>query len=226
MQPVATYRTAEGETKTLQWVDDHFEVDAYPMSVEQVLEWDAAGTLAWVSPETQAWARALAVPAPAPAAEPASEPAPDPAAAPDSRLALLGELLETLGRYPNYTAAYGTDTDLTVDNTVALAAWPGGRKKVEFRAIMKAVEAERTLYYWEMLKEKGGGLSFGGIEKETYTVSGTKRSGSTSETVIGPGGVVADYDWDYGRTRAIIEPVCTAHGYRLKVVLMQGAAKY
>ncbi len=91
-------------------------------------------------------------------------------------------------QYPGYTVAYGTDTDVVIDNQVADANWGTGKKKVEYSAIMKAVEPELTVYFWEILKEKGAGLSFGGFEAESYSTFGTKRSGKTKEVVIGPDG--------------------------------------
>lgn len=231
---LASYRTAEGAAKVLEWDNGRFFVDGYEMALSDVLAWDAAGALAWVSPETQAWARALAAPQPAPqrATQPAPQPAPEPAAEPaptaetGSRLALLADMLETFGGYPGYTAAYGTDTDITIDNSVALASWGTGKKKVEYSAHMKAVEAERVLYFFEILKESGGGLSFGGFQSESYSTFGAKRSGKTKEVVLGPNGVAMDYEWDYGQTRAIVESVCARHGWTVKVVLRPGSAKY
>jgi len=216
---VASYRASDGSVKYVEWSDGRFLVDGYEMTLAQVLEWDAAGMLGWASPETQAWARSLAAPAPSVAPAPA-----EPAAG--TRIALLADVLATVAQYPGYTAQYGTDTDVRIDNLVAQANWGAGKKKVEFSAHMKAVEAERTLYYFEILKEKGSGLSFGGFESESYSTFGTKRSGKTKEVVIGPGGVAMDYEWDYGQTRRIIESVCSRHGWRMKVVLTPGTAKY
>jgi hypothetical protein len=165
-----------------------------------------------------------AVPAPMPA--PAPEPAPIAPAGPSDRLAMLADVLATLGQYPNYRAEYGTDTDIVIDNQLADANWGTGAKKVEFSAIMKAVEPELTIYYWEIVKESGGGLSFGGFDAEMTTTSGMKRSGTKSETVIGPGGVAMDYDWDYAATRRIVEDVAARHGWKVKVVLTRGSATW
>ena len=234
---LASYRTAEGAVKIIEWDEGRFLVDGYEMALDQILEWDSVGMLTWSTPETQAWARSLqastvAAPAPAPAAavaEPQPEPAPE--TTPDtlsvgSRLALLADMLAAFAQYPGYTAQYGTDTDVTIDNKVAQASWGTGKKKVEYSAHMKAVEPERTLYFFEILKEQGAGLSFGGFESESYTTFGKKRSGKTKEVVLGPNGVAMDYEWDYGQTRAIVESVCARHGWTVKVVLRPGSAKY
>jgi len=240
MQPLASYRTASGELKHVMWDAGRFVVDGYEVAIAEVLRWDASGTLGWVSPETRTWAYGLAAPAtqpapapapqPAPATQPAPapQPAPQPASAPaaGTRDALLPDILATIAQYPGYTAQYGTDTDIRIDNQVANASWGTGKKKIEFSAHMKAVEAERTLYYFEVLKETGGGLSFGGFESESYSTFGSKRSGTTKEVVIGPGGVAMNAEWDYAATRQIIESVAAKHGWRVKVVMTPGAAKY
>lgn len=249
---IAAYRDAAGNVKYIDWNDGRFTVDGYEFPLDQVLAWDAAGSLGWVSPEMQAWARSLAAPAPQPVAAPAPAAAPEPVAAPapapqpaapapaaapepvaapapaaaGSREVLLADILATMAQYPGYTTQYGTDTDITIDNQVALASWGTGKKKVEFSAHMKAVEPERTVYYFEVLKEKGAGLSFGGVQSESYSTFGTKRSGKTKEVVLGPNGVAMDYEWDYGQTRRIIESVCAKHGWQTKTVLMPGKAKY
>ena len=135
-------------------------------------------------------------------------------------------MLAAFSAYPGYTVAYGTDTDVTIDNQVADANWGAGKKKVEYAAVMKAVEPELTVYFWEILKEKGAGLSFGGFEAESYSTFGTKRSGKTKEVVIGPTGVAMDYSWDYAATRNIVEDVVRRHGWQMKVVLQKKSAQW
>lgn len=91
---------------------------------------------------------------------------------------------------------------------------------------MKAVEPELTVYYYEILKEKGSGISFGGFEAESYSSFGGKRSGTTKEVVIGPGGTAMDYSWDYAATRKIVEDVAARHGWKVKVVLQKKSAQW
>lgn len=165
---------------------------------------------------------------PAPAAIPAPAPAPQPvpaAGAPADRLTLLADVLAAFSAYPGYAVAYGTDTDVVIDNQVADANWGIGKKKVEYSAVMKAVEQERTVYFWEILKEKGAGLSFGGFEAETTGFTG-KRWGTTKEVVIGPTGKAMDYTWDYAATRNIVEDVVRRHGWQMKVVLQKKSAQW
>src|SRR5574340_230225 len=90
-----------------------------------------------LAPEPVAQEAPVIVPAadaPAPAVD---------APAQGTRLALLADMLATFSQYPDYTVVYGTDTDISIDNEIARASWGTGRKKVEYAAVMKAVEAER-----------------------------------------------------------------------------------
>ena len=86
------------------------------------------------------------------------------------------------------------------------------------------------LHFWarafEILKEKGAGVSFGGMESESYSTFGARRSGKTKQVVIGPGGVEIDAEWDYAATRRIVEDVAARHGFNLKVVLRKKAAQW
>jgi hypothetical protein len=182
------------------------------------------------APAPVASAEPVATPAPQVAAQPAAEvaaqPAAQPAATPGTRLGLLADVLETFAQYPDYTVGYGTDTDVLIHNEIARANWGIGKKKVEYRAMMKAVEAERVLYFWEMLKEEGAGLSFGGVETENTTTFGGKRWGVTKEKIIAPGGTVVDYTWDYAQTRRIVEAIAAKHGFAVKVVLRKKNVTY
>lgn len=238
MQAVATYTTADGQTKQVVWDSGRFTVDGYEVQLTDVLAWDAAGLLAWASPETQAWARSLAswqpaaavdsaAAAPAEAPQPAATESTQPAAAPSAsgRDALLADIRAALAERTGYEVISGQKSDLEIRSAVAAANWGTGKKKVDFEAVLTVSDADRTVYYWEILKERGSGLSFGAVETESYTISGWKRSGTKSETVAGPGGVALDYDWDYGRTRGLIEQACARHGYALKVVLRKSKAE-
>jgi hypothetical protein len=179
---------------------------------------------------TPPWAvapAAEAAPAAAPVALAADVAAPAPAAsALVTRDAVLMAIMASFAPYPGYAVQYGPGTDVTITDRVADASWTTGKKKVEYSAALKAVEPERTIYFWEMLKEKGAGLSFGTMEAESYSTFGTKRSGTTKEVVIGPGGKAVDYSWDYGKTRAIVEAAAAQHGWRVKVVLNKAKAMW
>lgn len=181
----------------------------------------------WLQQAPEAAGPAAAQPAAAPDPTPVETVSAEPSATPaDPRLALLADILSAFEAYPGYEVSYGTDTDIVIANRIADASWGTGKKKVEYSAILKAVEPERTIRFWEMLKESGGGLNFGGFEGESYSTVGMKRFGKKKEVVVGPGGVAMDYDWDYAATRRIVEDVAARHGWHLKVVLKKSSAQW
>lgn len=225
MQQVASYTTADGQTKHLMWGDGRFTVDGYEIALGDLLSWDERGLLAWVSPETREWARTLADPVrqgPAPATvTPASR---EDATRPTGRAALVADVRAALEERTGYSVTAGPRSDLEIASDVADANWTTGKKKVSFEAVLTVREADMTVVYWEALKESGSGLSFGASSGEAYSTVGWKRSGTKKETVLGPEGVAMDYAWDYAKTRELVEQVCTRHGYRLKVVLLKSKA--
>ena len=226
-------------TEISNWYDPQNGTPVTPYWLQPAASSGAPAPMA-TPPQPAPTAEPMPAPAPmpvAPAPEPAAVVAPAapapaaaaplaPAAPPADRLALLADVLATLGQYPNYTSQYGTDTDIVVSNEVANASWAGGKKKIEFSAIMKAVEAEHTIYYWEMLKESGSGLNFGGFDAEMSTTVGMKSWGTKKETVIGPDGIAMDAEWDYAATRRIVENVAARHGWQVKVVLKKNSAQW
>jgi hypothetical protein len=179
-----------------------------------------------------------AIPAPVPEPEPvvpapipepvgaAPAPAPAPASAASDRLKLLADMLAAFAQYPSFNAQYGTDTDIVVDNQIVNANWGAGNKKVEYSAVMKAVEPELTLYFWEIVKESSAGLSFGTAEAETYSYSGKTRSGVQKMMIIGADGQPVEWEWDYAATRSIVEDVAARHGWKTKVVLQKRSAQW
>lgn len=142
-----------------------------------------------------------------------------------ARTDLLQAILTAFAQYPGYQVRYGTDTDVMIDNKVADGSYGTGKKKVDFEAIMKAVEPEHTVYYWEILKEKGAGISMGTFESESYSTFGTKRWGTKKEVLVGPGGVVA-YEWDFAKTRQIVEATAAQRGWKVKTVLKKSSAQW
>lgn len=150
---------------------------------------------------------------------------PQVAQAPGTGAAVVAEIAQALLAKTGYTVTGGTNTDLVIGSEVANANWVTGKKKVTYSAIMKAEESERTVYWWEMLQESGGGLSFGTMGAESTSTFGTKRYGTTKEVVIGPGGVAMNYSWDYAATRQLAEEIAARHGFAFKVVLRKKSAE-
>lgn len=176
-----------------------------------------------------------AAPAGEATAQPAPEVAPDPIEAPaapvadapaqGSRLAVLADILQALQASGAYDAQYGTSSDITIASVPLDASWGVGKKKVEYSAVLKAVEGERTIYFWELLKERGSGMSFGSFESESYSTVGTRRFGSKSETVVTPGGTES-WDWNYSTTRKMIENIAAEQGWKVKTVLRKKSAEW
>jgi hypothetical protein len=174
----------------------------------------------------------IVAPAPAPEPAPVVVPAPElfatlaPGPAASDRLTLLADMLAAFAQYPSFNAQYGTDTDIVVDNQIVNANWGSGNKKVEYSAVMKAVETELTLYFWEIVKESSAGLTFGGVGAETYSYSGKTRSGVQKMMIIGADGQPVEWEWDYAATRSIVEDVAARHGWKTKVVLQKKSAQW
>jgi hypothetical protein len=141
-----------------------------------------------------------------------------------SRDAFLIDLMATFASNPAYSAAWGTDTDMVISSNPVDARWGAGKKRVEYTAVLKAVEQERTVYFWELLKERTSGLSFGTFESESYSQWGTKVSGTKSEATVGPGST--SWEWGYGTLRALVEEVAGRHGFTVRVVLTKHGASY
>ncbi len=202
----------------------------------------------WYEPETGTpvtppWmqaAPAAAAPASAPSGClcPSRAPAPEPVAstrarrrlpvvapAPvaSDRLTLLADMLVAFAQYPSLNAHYGTDTDIVVDNQLVDANWGTGKKKVEYSAIMKAVEPELTLYFWEIVKESAPAEL--AVEAETYSTR-QARSGVQKMVIIGADGLPVEWEWDYAATRSIVEDVASRHGWTTKVVQQKESAQW
>jgi hypothetical protein len=173
-----------------------------------------------VVPSASPGASAAAPAVPVPAVAPSLSAAP----LPPNRSAFLTALMATVSSNLAYAAAWGVDTDMTIESNPVEGAWGSGTKRVEYSAALKAVEADRTVYMWELLKERSSGISFGTSGSESYTTVGVERSGTKREAVMGPGS--ASWEWGYGTLRALVEEVAARHGFTVRVVLTRDAASW
>jgi len=153
-------------------------------------------------------------------------PTTQPQAAQSLRDQLLTAVQAELAKYPMLTASRSDKTDLEIKSVLADANWGIGKKKVEYSACLLAKESERTVIFWEMIKESGSGMeALGGFKTEGFFV-GKTLSGKKIEKEFGPTGKVVDYNWDYAKTRKLVEAVVKNLGWQFKTVILPGKARY
>ena len=100
------------------------------------------------------------------------------------------------------------------------------KKKLTYSCKVRADDAARMVRFWEMLVEKGSGMSSGmddvapgiGFSAGTYKTGGKERSGSIEEA-SSLFGKDFDYQWDYAAVRTALQQVAAAAGYGWETVL-------
>jgi hypothetical protein len=102
------------------------------------------------------------------------------------------------------------------------------KRKLTYKCKVRVDEGARSVRFWEMLVEKGSGLSNGGdvddispgfgFKKTTFKTSGKERSGSIEEasTLFGKD---YTYQWDYAGVRTALRGIAEAQGYGFETVL-------
>lgn len=101
-------------------------------------------------------------------------------------------------------------------------------RKLTYRCRLRADDQARVVRLWEILIEKGSGVSSGtddispgfGFKKESYKVGGKAREGSIEEQsrLFGKD---FDYKWDYASVRRVVEAAAAEAGYGFEVVLRE-----
>jgi hypothetical protein len=133
-----------------------------------------------------------------------------------SRTAFLSDLMASFATNTAYTAAQGTDTDMVIESNPVHGTWGAGFGRVEYSAALKAVEEDRTVYFWEQLKDRS--------VAEEQALPGKKGSGTKAESAVGPGS--ASWEWGYGTQLAHVEEVAHRHGFTVRVVLARTSATW
>ena len=96
------------------------------------------------------------------------------------------------------------------------------KKKVEYSAKFKVDDGEKTVRFFEMLKESGAGMSGGdsldvgggwSVKKETYKTGFGGREGSLEEQGSLLGKKYA-FAFDYGKIRTAVQAIAERSGYR------------
>ncbi len=135
------------------------------------------------------------------------------------------ELLTEILKYNNagpFTIARGQKTDLVITNEVVSSNWFSGKKKISYTAQLLLNEEEKTVYYWEALKEISAGISVQiGFQKKL--IKGVEMFQKARETGYAPtGAMVYDYQFDYGSLREALRGLVEEQGWKLKTVIMKG----
>jgi hypothetical protein len=131
-----------------------------------------------------------------------------------SKLAAIGVFVKT-----------GTVSDIEINAEFVNAAWGSGNKKIEYHALALLNEAEKTLYFWEMTKESGAGISFGG-GFETSFQSGTTVYRKVKSVGFDAGGKAYEYTLDIGAITKTFKETAKTQGWKFKVVLKKDKAAY
>jgi len=100
------------------------------------------------------------------------------------------------------------------------------KKKLTYKCKARVDEGARMVRFWEMLIEKGSGVSSGdddfgpggGFSAGTYKTGGKERSGSI-ETASSLFGKDYSYRWDYAAMRSGLQVVAVQAGYSWETVL-------
>jgi len=177
---------------------------------------EAARVNGWYDSETgQAVAPAMP---PAPAARVA------PAAADraGTRAALLRDMLSTLSQNHAYCAGPGQDTDLIVASNPVDPSWGFGESKAEYSAVLKAIEADHSVHFWEQLTDRAADATRAALESDNGPAADPEGPGTVQDSGIGPG--TASWDWGHGTLRRVVEEVAARHGFHVRVELDRQAA--
>jgi hypothetical protein len=120
-------------------------------------------------------------------------------------------LRETLLAMATFPAPFTEQKDgtLTLDFVAAETKSRLSSRKISYHCRVRVDEGARTMLFFEILKEKGAGISAGdemgpgfSFKKETYGTAGKERSGSLEESsqLIGKG---YSLSFDYGAVRGL-----------------------
>jgi hypothetical protein len=117
------------------------------------------------------------------------------------------------------------DGSLAMETLVAERKAFLSKRRLVYKCKLRVNDGARAVTFWEMLVEKGSGVSGGddmapgfGFKKETYSTKGKELSGSIEEA-SSLFGKDFDYNWDYGVVRNMVRGAAESAGYSLNVVL-------
>ncbi len=145
-----------------------------------------------------------------------------PADASGTRVGFLADLTAAFALSPSYSASWGTDTDLIIASNPVDGMWGTGEERTEYAAALKVSEVDRTVYFWELLREQASRLALAPFDSENHFSRGAAQGPAAA--AIGHGST--PWEWGYGTTRAVVEEVATRHGFTVRMVLSRRAATW
>lgn len=119
----------------------------------------------------------------------------------------------------------GNATDITVSAEFLDAGWSTGSKKINYEASIFADDVSNTVFMWEMTKEVGQGLSFGG-ESDSYFQNGKTLFRKVKCVQYGLDGKAYEYTLDLGAIPKAAKETAAQYGWKFKTVLSKNKAMY
>jgi hypothetical protein len=140
-------------------------------------------------------------------------------------------LKETLLAMTTFPAPFTEQKDgtLTLDFVAAERKSLLASKRISYHCRVRVDEGARMMLFFEILKERGAGISAGdetgpgfSFRKETYSTTGSERSGSLEESsrLTGKG---YSLSFDYGAVREAMKREAESAGYGFSVTLKESA---
>ncbi len=141
-----------------------------------------------------------------------------------SKQMLITDILAKFGQL-GISATQGQGTDILLSCEFLDAAWGTGKKKINYDAAAFFDEASQTVFMWELTKEVGSGISFGG-NSETSMQSGMTLFRKVKSIQYGPDGKAYEYSLDLGAIPKTVKEVAKQYGWKFKTVLKREKASY
>lgn len=119
----------------------------------------------------------------------------------------------------------GLSSDIEIHSEFLNAGWSIGKKKILYDAFLYANESEKMVYLWEMTKETGGGVSFGG-GIESFSQTGATAFRKVKSVQYGPEGKVFEITLDLGAIPRIAKEAAKQYGWKFQTVVKADKAKH
>jgi hypothetical protein len=141
-----------------------------------------------------------------------------------TRVGFLADLTAAFAQSPSYSAVWGTDTDMTISSNPVDGMWGTGAERTEYAAALKVSEVDRTVHFWELLREQATGIALATFDAEGHATHGAAAPGLKPRLAVGHGST--SWEWGYGTTLAVVEEVAIRHGFTVRTVLSRREATW